>query len=248
MAVTLTAFKDHTTFFTTLLFPFWEQGAVSIKRCRLTSIGIPMLKIRQSRDCLIFNMGIPIPGKDGLFNWDGALMARALIQYIQMSSFQYRKSHSGEKTILRPSYLHNEISYTSMMTSLYWIRTQDTLGNNLAPSITTPHQLIWLLYDVSGVRDVTLWSDYPGRIHTLHQIIEHTGGKTLFRSNWIWGPRALIQYRESHCWDKTVIRPSYLHNGISYTGKMTSLYWIRALVSQQSKSLSEWKLQVWPRE
>ena len=35
-------------------------------KCRLTSIGTPMLKIKQSRDCLIFNMGIPIPGKNGL--------------------------------------------------------------------------------------------------------------------------------------------------------------------------------------
>ena len=36
------------------------------------------------------------------------------------------------------------------------------------------------------------------------------------------------QYRKSHCGDKTVVRSSYLHNGISYTGKMTSLNWIRA--------------------
>ena len=36
------------------------------------------------------------------------------------------------------------------------------------------------------------------------------------------------QYRKSHCGDKTILRPSYLHNGISYTGKTTSLYWIRA--------------------
>ena len=27
------------------------------------------------------------------------------------------------------------------------------------------------------------------------------------------------QYRKSHCGDKTIIRSSYLHNGISYTGK-----------------------------
>ena len=33
----------------------------------VTGIGIPMLKIRRSRDRLIFNMGIPIPGKDGLY-------------------------------------------------------------------------------------------------------------------------------------------------------------------------------------
>ena len=32
------------------------------------------------------------------------------------------------------------------------------------------------------------------------------------------------QYRKSHCGDKTVVRSSYLHNGIFYTGKMTSLY------------------------
>ena len=37
------------------------------------------------------------------------------------------------------------------------------------------------------------------------------------------------QYRKSHCGDKTVVRSSCVHNGISYTGKMTFLYWITAL-------------------
>ena len=41
---------------------------------------------------------------------------------IKMSSYQYRKSHCGNETILRPSYLHNWISYTGNTTSLYWIR------------------------------------------------------------------------------------------------------------------------------
>ena len=51
--------------------------------------------------------------------------------------------------------------------------------------------------------------------------------------DWHWesGPRFNIkmssyQYRKSHCGDK---RSSYLHNRISYTGKISSLYWIRAL-------------------
>ena len=39
------------------------------------------------------------------------------------------------------------------------------------------------------------------------------------------------QYRKSHCGDKTILRPSYLHNGISYTGKMPFLYWFKALIS-----------------
>ena len=37
-------------------------------------------------------------------------------------------------------------------------------------------------------------------------------------------------YRKSHCGDNTVVRSSYLHNGISYIGKMTLLYWIRPLL------------------
>ena len=53
------------------------------------------------------------------------------------------------------------------------------------------------------------------------------------------GPRFNIkmtsyQYRNSHCGDKTILRPSYLHNGISYTGKMTSLYWIRAQIPKDT--------------
>ena len=40
---------------------------------------------------------------------------------IKMSSYQHRKSNCGDKTILRPSYLHNGISYTGKKTSFYWI-------------------------------------------------------------------------------------------------------------------------------
>ena len=42
------------------------------------------------------------------------------------------------------------------------------------------------------------------------------------------------QYGKSHCGDKTVVRSSYLHNGISHTGKMSSLYWIGALVMKDN--------------
>ena len=44
------------------------------------------------------------------------------------------------------------------------------------------------------------------------------------------------QYRKSHCGDKTILRPSYLHNGISCTGKMTCLYWIGIGIPQYRKS------------
>ena len=49
-------------------------------------------------------------------------------------------------------------------------------------------------------------------------------------ATWQWFNIKMLfyQYRKSHCGDKRILRPSYLHNGISYTGKMASLYWIRA--------------------
>ena len=55
------------------------------------------------------------------------------------------------------------------------------------------------------------------------------------------------QYRKSHCGDKTVVRSSYLHNGISYAGKMSSLYWIGALATQNSKSISLLSMMIYPR-
>ena len=45
------------------------------------------------------------------------------------------------------------------------------------------------------------------------------------------------QYRECHCGDKMAIRLSYLHGGISYTGKMTCFYWTRA---HMLKSWNRW--------
>ena len=57
--------------------------------------------------------------------------------------------------------------------------------------------------------------------HVLCSFTEYTGP-------WFNIKMSSYQYRKSHCRDKTVVRLSYLYNGISYTGKMSSLYWIRA--------------------
>ena len=75
----------------------------------------------------------------------------------------------------------------------------------------------------------------------------------IFGHGWLFtrpGPRFNIkmisyQHRKSHCRDKTILRPSYLHNGISYTGKMTSLYWIRAMVLCGCNYLSMFEGQCW---
>ena len=45
-----------------------------------------------------------------------AILSWGLIQY-KMPSYMYRKSHCGDKTILRLSYLHIGTSYTGKITS-----------------------------------------------------------------------------------------------------------------------------------
>ena len=45
----------------------WGGGGFSKQRGLLSSIGIPILKIRRSHNHLIFNMGMPLPGKNGLY-------------------------------------------------------------------------------------------------------------------------------------------------------------------------------------
>ena len=67
---------------------------------------------------------------------------RALIEY-KMSSYQYRKSHCEDKTILWPSYFHNGISYTGKMSSLYWTNRQIITGSVMKKydCITAPHHI-----------------------------------------------------------------------------------------------------------
>ena len=54
------------------------------------------------------------------------------------------------------------------------------------------------------------------------QSVRNNGGRP---GPWFSIKMTSYQYRKSHCGDKTILRPCYLHNGICYTGKMSSLYW-----------------------
>ena len=74
-------------------------------------------------------------------------------------------------------------------------------------------------------------NDYPQNIRqfmTVQWVKYWLQGKQKRPGGWINIKMPSYQYRKSHCGDKTILRPSYLHNGISYTGKTTSLYWIAA--------------------
>ena len=68
---------------------------------------------------------------------------------IKMTSYQYRKPHIGNKTILRPSDLHNGISYTGK-TSLYWIGAQTVFTRIWDPFINMRLPLVIPSYLCNG--------------------------------------------------------------------------------------------------
>ena len=70
------------------VYIFVDTGArLNIKYC-LTTIGIPMLKMRRSHDRLVFNMGIPIPRKDGLYIETGPGALKKM--HLKISSAKWR--------------------------------------------------------------------------------------------------------------------------------------------------------------
>ena len=100
---------------------------------------------------------------------------------INMSSYQYRRSHCGDKTILRPSYLHNGISYTGKMSSLYWIGAQVLLiygmavlcidsflytcpDNSLSHEATSVGLQNLANWDISMPKSVLVNKDFPKRL------------------------------------------------------------------------------------
>ena len=69
-----------------------------------------------------------------------------------------------------------------------------------------------------------------GPLHTRQKVLDTLVYTSCTNSDKMWFNIKIpsYQYRKSHYGDKTVVRSSYLHYGISYTGKMSSLYWIGA--------------------
>ena len=77
----------------------------------------------------------------------------------------------------------------------------------------------------------------------LHFLIHFGLGMLITLNAGPWFNIKMSSYQcKSHCGDKTILRPSYFHNGISYTGKMASLYWIGTLLLKPEYSRQTWSM------
>ena len=183
-----------------------------------------------------------------------------------MASYLYWNPCCGDKTILQLPCLSSGVVLTTC--NLWWFPTDcfekkiDLLSHMMKTCLTfstflqctqrsCETNMHW--YSKEDLQLICPWKIASDSIHNVKCI----------KPCMPWsGPRFNIkmtsyQYRKSHCGDKTILRPSYLHNGISYTGKTTSLYWIRAQCSLlllwihglihtwQYHTLSYWCVIIW---
>ena len=69
---------------------------------------------------------------------------------MKMPSYQHKKSHCGDKTVVRSSNLHKGFSYTVQMSFLYWIRAQARLCHVYRPDACVCNKCIFILPRVSN--------------------------------------------------------------------------------------------------
>ena len=137
---------------------------------------------------------------------------------IKMSSYQYRKSHCGDKAVVRSSYLHNGISYTGKMTFFILNQDQDRHINGVFLGESTRDWLI-PLHKTSKEESVSMsWRH--------HNIIVVGVQTRITRAR----PRPNIKTICSDLIcsdhkDETDFGAACLYNGNFGTYKTASLYW-----------------------
>ena len=103
---------------------------------------------------------------------------------VKMTSYQYSKSHSGDKTFLRPSYLHNGISSTGKTTSLYWASlTGLTVVSKFKPRLHAQWAVGTHRRGISRMEKVTSRMNWPIRNSTQIWIRIYLIGNTI-----MWNP------------------------------------------------------------
>ena len=118
------------------------MNAGLVSRCVLTSILIPIIKIRRSHDCLIFIMGIPLPGKDGHYSETGN---RSLLPYAQVCMVLNKQpnvsklmtkcklfSHRPVRKAMQCTCRHSLISACHIRLRSYWLSEQAGLVTSIS--------------------------------------------------------------------------------------------------------------------
>ena len=141
----------------------------------------------------------------------------------------------GVKTGLKLLITNPGVWVNSLKPRDAYMRRQSIIGSDNCLSPGRCQAIIWIHVGILLIgplgTNITEISIEMFTFSSKKMYLKMSSGKWRLSVRWINIKTSSYQYRKSHCGDKTVVRSSYLHNGISYTGKMTSLYWFAPLVS-----------------
>ena len=139
-----------------------------------------------------------------------------------------RLTNSGSQTHT-PRHLQLSNSMLSDNRGTYVSRISTHIDTAPATNYNKQH---WILIIMQQNCQITCCA----RQHTMDSVLK----STKLPGPWFNIKMSSYRYRKSHCGDKTVVRSSYLHNGICYTGKMSSSYWIGALTMSRLDRKQKW--------
>ena len=130
-----------------------------------------------------------------------------------MSSYQDRKSHCGDKTVVRSSYLHNAISYTGEISSFYWIGDLTALSKMIFECISPDYHIIHFILTHPNISVEPVSSKSSGGV-TLRD-------SHLIKTSSAW-PSTYGKYvsftSNAGSWEQT-------HNQSKYSGSYSTVAW-----------------------
>ena len=131
--------------------------------------------------------------------------------------------------------------------SVSFPRLELTLDSELEATLAHSSRLHWLLklslisvhclhivlanYTICWNQRYILLKPVQKKLLSLVHILYHHSSVVLIDQAWSDINMASNLYRKSHCGGNAILWPSNVHNGISYTGKTTSWYWIKVMVT-----------------
>ena len=127
---------------------------------------------------------------------------------------------------------------TSKLKFLFARKSHSKLGNTIGQGRWCNPNGKWNPHHLGGIKEAHGWFSAGQTSAILQELAYHSCWKLTrmcvntfpISGPWFNIKMSSYQYRKPRCGDKMILWPSYLHNGVSYTGKMTSLYWVRTLV------------------
>ena len=147
-----------------------------------------------------------------------------------MSSYQYRESHCGDKTIFRPSYLHNGISYIGIKKSSYWYR-KSHCGDKTILRPSYLHNGISYAGKMTYLYWIRALDTFPYKdFFFIHELLSNIVFTSVNGLNIGHIALYLFRHMDSHLSNKMLVRPSYFYNGTHILVRQVSLYWNRRVL------------------